>query len=494
MTRLPGAAGALPDPLRRQLIRAGFSLASLPLLQACGGDGSSPAGPDPDPVDPDPVATLPPRGLHVSWTDDPTSTRTVTWFTDGLDAPDSFIEYGPVEDGMTAEQIASAAFPSRAAASRQTAFGVEVLTHSATAIDLPADKSIRYRVGSEEGWSKVHVLAPAPQETFRFAHFGDHAQADSSKAVLNGVAARKPEFAIIAGDLAYANGEQPLWDSYFDMLEPMAANLPVMTCPGNHEAKDGGGEGYRSRMAQPGEVYHYGFDYGRIHFYFGTGGSLLDDLNSAGALTAELLAIEADLAQAALRRAQGEIDFIVFVQHYTIWTNEDGRDPANFTLVLLEEDILLRYGVDLLLVGHDHIYERSKPMAYGQPFSAGYVQVTQGGGGQSLYELLENPASWSAFATLRWGFTEYAVEPGLIRATTYAVDDENNALLPAGELRVIDEFEVKARNATQAASFALPARKSAELLPHVDKVMRHTLERNRFHDALEQGAVVSPPI
>ena len=89
------------------------------------------------------------------------------------------------------------------------------------------------------------------------------------------------------------------------------------------------------------------------------------------------------------------------VRYYTIWTSCEGRDPANFTLVALEENILLRHGVDLLAVGYDHIYERSQPMGYGRPRDGGYVQVTQGGGGQSLYELVVNRSDWSAIALLR---------------------------------------------------------------------------------------------
>jgi hypothetical protein len=484
------------DPLRRRLLRVGASFAALPLLVSCGSESpdaaidepepGGPTEPAPQPPTPEPpVATLPPRGLHASWIDDPTSTRTLTWFTDGTRAPDSYLEYGPVENGMNDTDIASAPFPQRTLASRQATYGVEAITHTATATNLAPDKAVRYRVGSAEGWSAVHVLPAAPNGRFRFAHFGDHALSEFSKAVVAGVAARAPDFAIIAGDLSYANGDQPVWDRYFDMLEPLAARLPVMTCPGNHEAKDGGGEGYRSRLSMPGEDDHYGFDYGRVHFYFSTGGSLLDGLAGAGALAAELLAIELDLARAALRRARGEIDFIVFVQHYTIWTSEDGRDPANFTLVALEEQILLRYGVDLLLVGHDHIYERSKPMAYGRPFANGYVQLTQGGGGQTLYELVDDIADWSVFATLRYGFSELEVDGDTIRITSYAVDDEQNRPLPNGELRVIDQFEIRARGTLASAAFALPARTRKQLLPEIDAVVRHTARRNALHDAGE---------
>lgn len=479
---------------RRQLLQAAPGLLLPPALAglASCSDSSSPgAAAGGDCASVTPVAgTAGPRGLHVSWTDDPFTTRTITWFTDGSSDPGTVVEYGPFESGMNACEIEQHALPSRVEGSTEATYGVEALTHRATLRNVDDSKALRYRVGSAQGgWSSVRVLQPLPRDGFRFCHFADHAMSDASRAVLAGVQQRAPDFLLIAGDLSYANGEQPVWDAYFDMLDPLASQLPVMTCPGNHESKDGGGDGYRSRIAQPGKGTYYGFDYGRVHFCFSTGGSLLSGLAGAPALLAELDWLETDLADAARRRANGEIDFIVFVQHYTIWTDDDGRDPANFTLVLLEERLLVDYGVDLLAVGHDHIYERSQPMAYGKPRDGGYVQVTQGGGGQSLYGLVEQLAGWSAFAAVRHGFTEYAIDGTLIRGTTYSVEDDAGKLLADGALQIIDRFEIPARSAAQKAAYAKRPKSAALREVDLDAVIRHTLERNRLHDLQEAGVV-----
>ncbi|NKF23360.1 purple acid phosphatase family protein [Solimonas marina] len=479
---------------RRRLLQATPGLLlppALTVLTSCGGSSPSDSGGTPGTGDcaaATPTATAAsPRGLHVSWTDDPFTTRTVTWFTDGSDDPGTVIEYGPVEDGMSDCEIAQTAMPNRVEGSTKAVYDVDALTHSATISGLDEGKAVRYRVGSDAGWSDVRVLQPQPRDTFRFAHFGDHATSDASRAVLAGVQARAPDFVVIAGDLSYANGEQPVWDTYFDMLDPVASRLPVMTCPGNHENKDGDGDGYRSRVSQPGQGTYYSFDHGRVHFCFSTGGSLLTGVAGAPDLLAELAWLETDLAAAALRRANGEIDFIVFVQHYTIWTDSDGRDPANFTLVLLEEHLLVNYGVDLLAVGHDHIYERSQPMAYGQPLAGGYVQITQGGGGQSLYSLTEELGTWAAFATLRHGFTEYAVDATAIRGTTYSVENDAGELLPDGELQIIDQFEIPARSATDKATYAQRPKAIALNGFDYDAMILHTIERNRLHDLQEAG-------
>lgn len=486
----------LPSPLRRQLLKAGLGFGALPLLNACG-DSSSMLpvrAPSPSPVPipvpaPVPVPLPAPktsvRGIHASFTGDVANTRALTWFTDGSTDLGSIVEWGPVTVGMTADQVASLPLPMRVEGSAAATFGIDVLTHRVSLTDVPGDMPIRYRVGADGDFSEVQLLQATPAGDFRFVHFGDSSTSAASKAVMAGTLAVAPDMVVIAGDLSYANGEQAVWDTWFDQLQPLASRIPVMTCPGNHEAKDGGGQGYSSRVSQPGEGTYYSFDYNRVHFCVSTAGCLLteDDPASATRLAEELVWIDADLAQAALARATGEIDFIVFMQHYTIWTNEDGRSPGNASLIAVEEEILVRYGVDLLLVGHDHIYERSKPMAFGQPNPLGYVQITQGGGGQSLYDVLASPASWSQVLTARHGFTEFSVSGGSISANSWAVGDTEGNLLPEKEL--IDSFTLQRRLPAASLGFALPPLGAGRLLTNFDAIVSHTLLRNRLHDLHE---------
>ena len=45
--------------------------------------------------------------------------------------------------------------------------------------------------------------------------------------------------ALLSGDLSYADGYGPRWDSYARMMEPLASAVPVMVTGGNHEFGDG---------------------------------------------------------------------------------------------------------------------------------------------------------------------------------------------------------------------------------------------------------------
>lgn len=69
-----------------------------------------------------------------------------------------------------------------------------------------------------------------------------------------------------------------------------------------------------------------------------------------------------------------------------------------------------RYGVDLVLSGHDHNYQRFAP-------SHGVTYVVHGGGGQEVYSLRSCPDGYPrrAFARRGHGFLDIVVRPGSLR-------------------------------------------------------------------------------
>lgn len=117
------------------------------VLTGCGGGGGSdapaatpnqPSPPDPDPQPeppPEPPApqpdSHPPRGLHVSLEDSTRRTRTVTWFSDGSEAPDQRLEYDQPEADWDAETVQSRPFLKWVYARSEPTFGVDALTHRA---------------------------------------------------------------------------------------------------------------------------------------------------------------------------------------------------------------------------------------------------------------------------------------------------------------------------------------------------------------------------
>lgn len=494
------------DARRRALLRNGLAGGSAlllpPWLAGCGNSPQAsglplapapppapPAAPSPIPAPvPPPVVTAPkfaPRGRHVSWTGDLYTSRTVTWFTDGSEAPAQTLEYGPVLAGMSAADIATAPFTEKVTATTTATPFVDALTHKATANQFDEALPIRYRVGSAEGYSPVAVLRPTPRGAFRFAHFGDHGRTAGSRAVARAIRARQPAFVLLAGDLCYASGSsdlgpQEVWDDWFNQIDAdLGSDTIWMTAPGNHENEGNNGIAYRNRLATPTSTVSpdgtfYTFDYGNVHFVISTGGAFATD----GTLAQEIAFLESDLAAASVRRAAGLIDFIVVCQHFTIWTDQEGRGPANYTLVALQEGIFVRYGVDLLAVGHDHIYQRSAPMAYGQRNPLGYVQVTSGCGGVGIRGFEPTIQGWSEKHLAQLLFVEYSVNGAAMTATTYGVDEAT------GRTSVVDEFSI-ARRASASANLAVqPVRELALLGKPLDgdfdRLARRTAARNHL--------------
>ena len=455
----------LPDFQRRRLLRAGVAGAGVLLLPGCLGGCGRRELPPAEGV----AGSQAPHGVVVSFTDDPKTTRTVTWITDGTDAPGSTVEFDTGAAGLEAP------FENSTRGKSSQIHGVQSFAHRATMTGLDPALPIRYRVGSDEGWSPVRVLAPASNgPKFRFCSFGDHGMTQFSRANLGHIAERNPQFFLLAGDLSYANGRQERWNPWFDQLETLSANIPVMMCPGNHEAEGNGGLAYKSRTTHPGEGTYYSFDYENVHFLVSTTGCLAED----GDLKKELEFMEADLAEAAARRAAGKIDFVAVLQHYTTWSDERFRRPNNPTLVRLEEDMLVRYGVDLLINGHDHGYQRSVPFAFGVPDPTGYVQVANGNGGVGLRKF-GGRQQWSAKQSLHYGFTEYEVDGPTIRVTAWAVAAKGQTL--TGKVTVADQFEVKARPREARSAFVHPIVAPEVRLADYESVLRHTLARNHAH-------------
>jgi hypothetical protein len=105
-------------------------------------------------------------------------------------------------------------------------------------------------VGSEEhGFSRERAFETLPDDDspIRFVAGGDLGLGSDVRQLHAHAAARKPQFAIIGGDLAYVNGELSDvedWDEWFDqwedgMVTPDGLTVPMVLSVGNHEVRGG---------------------------------------------------------------------------------------------------------------------------------------------------------------------------------------------------------------------------------------------------------------
>jgi predicted MPP superfamily phosphohydrolase len=423
-----------------------------------------------------------PRGVILGQVGDPTTSRAVTWQTTGSVNPGTVVRFAKVAPGTDLRDLTLNDLTQTATGSSQfapsglyedddnTTIGIEgehpSLVHRVV-LPLEPGEQYAYTVGDSDQLSPIEMFRPTPghRDSWTFTHLGDHGTGPASRRTTRWLADHvRPDLHLIAGDISYADGYQPGWDQWQNEASPLHRSVPLLTAPGNHESKDYYGESYRQRIARPNQSKNwFSFTQGRVFFFSTSAGAFLGDqqtMRGATDLAQELVMMEIELAQAAARRAAGEIDFIVVTQHFPIYTNHDTRGPVSPAYVIAQEHLLQRWGVDLLLVGHDHMYQRSLPMAYGVPTGfapedggPGYTQIVAGSGGKSLYDFTDlktfdivppdvsDPASipaylesqthrqgaWTGADLLQYCFVEYAVRPGEMTVTGWVFPDFTDA-------------------------------------------------------------------
>lgn len=167
------------------------------------------------------------------------------------------------------------------------------------------------------------------------------------------------------GDMAYQRGRDVEFQTrFFEMYEPTLRNVVCWPTMGNHEggtSKGTNGVGpYYDAYVCPtrgeaggvptGTEAYYSFDYGRIHFICLDSHDL--DRKPTG-LMARWLKLDMERTKA---------DWVVaFFHHppYTKGTHDSDREKQLIEMRQHIMPILESGGVDLVLTGHSHIYERS---------------------------------------------------------------------------------------------------------------------------------------
>ena len=293
-----------------------------------------------------------------------------------------------------------------------------------------------------------------------------------------GVERLRPLFHLFNGDLCYANlaaDRVRTWWDFWDNNTRSARNRPWMPSPGNHENELGNGpigyQAYQTYFSVPEAAGQtdvtrglwYAFTAGSVRVVsianddicYQDGGNSYVRGYSGGAQKAWL---EKELA--ATRENRG-IDWIVVCMHQVAISTADKFNGAD--LGIREEWVPLfdKYGVDLVVCGHEHHYERSHPVRGAEAnrtltpkpaalatdvidTTKGTVHMVIGGGGTSVpsNDLFFNPpacrvivavgasadpatgkrapvyvkedAPWSAVrnAAHAYGFAAFTVDPG----------------------------------------------------------------------------------
>ncbi len=350
------------------------------------------------------------------------------------------------------------------------------------------------------GDQSTPALEKLPDGTYGTDNIGSPAAADTTLAIER----LAPLFNLINGDLCYANLARDrirTWSDWFENNTRSARHRPWMPAAGNHENELGNGPvgfgAYQTYFAVPDSGaapelrgLWYSFTAGSVRVIslnnddvaYQDGGNFYVHGYSGGEQR-RWLARELDAA-----RRDAAIDWVVVCMHQTAISTADKSNGADLGIREQWLPLFDQYGVDLVVCGPEHHYERSHPLrgtlgtdtrtpipvdTRGDLIDAtrGTVHLVIGGGGTSLPSnalffpqprcrvltgvgafdpglgrkapiYVMEDAPWSAFRDRDnpYGFAAFDVDPGQpgghtsIKATHYALTG------PSGAVSVIDEF------------------------------------------------------
>ena len=355
-----------------------------------------------------------PQQIHLQTTEVATS-MVVIWATEGRST-------GEVEwNGQTASSM-------------DYCYNHDMAFHMATMTDLTPGEEVTYRVGSGGSWSDEYTFTPIDPSAKQFewisiADHGDSSEGmDVSEAIIADSDAR---LVTISGDISYADGEQSAWDDWFNVQQDSMTVIPWITGVGNHENEPGYGfTPYEHRFDSDGQIESETFWYSRqipgVHMIFMSTEHDYDSGSTQFAwLEQELASVNRDVTP-----------FVIVYGHSPMYSS-NSYHGSEVELRTAVEQLYVDNGVDLVIAGHDHFYERTWPVSAEvvmdtgngfDRFSRGEapIHLVIGMAGRSAYEDLDEPQpEWSAYRennTYGWTRWVYDGDAREISMTFYRLD------------------------------------------------------------------------
>ncbi len=303
------------------------------------------------------------------------SSVTIVWRTDDPSGPfnNSRVRYGTSSGNLNQTASGVSAVPGSNSA---------VKDHFVRITGLAAGTKYFYNVGTtggvEGGGTTEHyfVTAPAVGSTtpVRFWSLGDSGDGSSTQAavrnsMLAATAGDRPDLILHLGDIAYESGtDTEFTTKHFAVYQNILRNTSLYPSFGNHEAVSasatlGTGPYFEGHVlptageaggTPSGTEAYYSFDYANVHFI------VLDSQQSSRARGSAMLTwLQQDLAGT-------NQDWIIATFHHPPYSkgshNSDSFADSGGRMVEMRENalpILEAGGVDVVLTGHSHGYERS---------------------------------------------------------------------------------------------------------------------------------------
>jgi hypothetical protein len=257
--------------------------------------------------------------------------------------------------------------------------------HVVRVTELEPATRYQYAVHAGAVVSDKGTFITAPRDDsgapFSFLLYGDNRSGDEVHRVVTRALLGTPsDFLLHTGDFAYAGGDEREWQTLFDIEKVLVRDRCVFSSVGNHELNGDPGAAAYARYLGPAQGKLYGtFRWSNARFF------LLNAFTSwDGGEEREWLSRE-------LARADSEPGLVwrfAVIHHGPFSSGRHGPNERIDDARIPE--LLSQHKVDLVISGHDHIYER------GEATSSGYDvrYIISGGAGAPLY-IEHSPRAYS---------------------------------------------------------------------------------------------------
>ncbi|CAL1529697.1 unnamed protein product [Lymnaea stagnalis] len=216
------------------------------------------------------------------------------------------------------------------------------------------------------------------------------------------------------GDFGYdlKSNDGAIGDYFMQLIEPVAAYIPYMTCPGNHEIDYGRFSHYSHRFSMPDSEWPipfdkmwYSMDIGPVHFI--SYSTEVFFTNNGVSVQKQKDWLNEDLKKANTKRET--TPWIVAFGHRPMYCSTNiGDDCSRIDSRVREglEELFTNWSVDLIIQAHEHNYERLWPLYHGKVSNFSYinpdvpVQIITGAAGSiegTDHFLPYNQPDWSAY-------------------------------------------------------------------------------------------------
>lgn len=367
--------------------------------------------------------------------------KNITWYADTAEAGE--IQYAPKaagENGAFPQTYATASAVSSAA--NDNGF----YSNQATMENLASDTEYVYRLKNGETISDTYSFSTGTMDgAFSFALVGDpqigtgnlQNGIDGWNKTMDVITSKlDPDFIVSAGDQVNTASNETEYEGY---LNTELTGIASASTVGNH---DSGSNAYGQHFNLPNESADKGITNAGSDYWFVYNNTLFMDINSNNRSTAEHKAfLEEAIA------ANPDVKWKTVIFHHSIYSTASHVDDSDI-ITRREElpQVFTDLDIDVVLMGHDHVYTRTYMMNGFTPDSSKGAQASTTDPEGILY-LTANSASGSKYYDIKAADAEYAAKQDQSyrrTVTDIEVSDTSYTMTTyyADDMSVLDTFTI----------------------------------------------------